>query len=411
MNKSLITSDQKPVSLVILGPHRCGTSALSGVLKHLGADIPETLMPASGDNPLGYFESLRVMAFNDKLLKALGSNWKDLSPLDLGSFAPQVFESFISEAVGILHEEFSAARLPLLKDPRICRLAGFWDEAFIRLGYQPLYIHTHRNPLETADSLKKRDGIPVEVGLLIWLRHVLDAEAATRGKTRVFTNYKALLDDWHPQVAQIEKRLGLSFHRNSITVRQDIDNFLSNVLHRQRRAEEDVSRSMQVADVVRDVFRILENWTSNAENPSNYNTLDHLRRRLDGSLDQVAIFMRAQEEDQKRLHENLRDRERDLHAYEKNVQERLEEITKISELLLESQKQREAEQKTHAAQIAALNRMLLEVQRQRDKEVLARAKSETHVRALLSSTSWRMTAPMRRMATFLRQNKNRFSNR
>ena len=293
MNSSRKKLVQKPVCLMVLGPHRSGTSALSGVLNHLGGDLPETLMPAGEGNAGGYFESLRVMAFNDKLLNALGSDWKDLSPLDLGSTTTQVFESFMSEAVQVLHEEFSAARLPLLKDPRICRFVGFWAEAFIRAGYEPLYIHTHRNPLETAESLQKRDAIPIELGLLIWLRHVLDAEAATRGRTRVFTNYKALLENWRTQIAQIEGTLGLTFHRNTGKVRQDIDDFLTDNLRHQQRALDDVRKSAQVADVVRETFQIFESWAGGAGNPSDYDALDALRSRMDGSLDQISTFVRA----------------------------------------------------------------------------------------------------------------------
>lgn len=293
MNSSRENSVQKPVCLMVLGPHRSGTSALSGVLSHLGGDLPKTLMPASEGNAEGYFESLRVMAFNDRLLNALGSDWKDLSPLDLGRVPDQVFESLMSEAVQVLQDEFSAARLPLLKDPRICRFVGFWSEAFSRAGYEPLYIHTHRNPLETAQSLQKRDGIPIELGLLIWLRHVLDAEAATRGRARVFTNYKALLEDWRAQTAQMEQALGLTFHRNTGKVRQEIDDFLTDSLRHQQRAPEEVRRSAQVADVVRETFQILESWAGGAGKSSDHDALDVLRSRMDGALDQVSPFVRA----------------------------------------------------------------------------------------------------------------------
>ncbi len=293
MKSSRETAVQKPVCLMVLGPHRSGTSALSGVLSHLGGDLPKTLMPAGEGNAEGYFESVRVMAFNDRLLNALGSDWKDLSPLDPGSTTAQVFEGLMSEAVQVLQEEFSAARLPLLKDPRICRFVGFWSEAFSRAGYEPLYIHTHRNPLETAQSLQKRDGIPIELGLLIWLRHVLDAEAATRGRTRVFTNYKALLEDWRTQIAQMEQTLSLTFHRNTGKVRQNIDDFLSDSLRHQQRAPEDVRRSAQVADVVRETFQIFESWAGGAGEASDHDALDALRGRMDGALDQVTTFARA----------------------------------------------------------------------------------------------------------------------
>jgi len=278
---------------MVLGPHRSGTSALSGLLSHLGGDLPKTLMPAGGDNVQGYFESQRVMAFNDKLLNALGSDWKSLTPLDPGSTIPQVFESLMTEAVQVLQEEFSAANFPLLKDPRICRFVGFWDQAFSRAGYEPLFVHTHRNPLETAQSLQKRDGIPIELGLLLWLRHVLDAEAATRGRVRVFTNYKALLEDWRVQITRMEQALGLNFPRNTGKVRQEIDDFLTGSLRHEQRAPEDVRKSAQVADIVRETFQILESWAGGSGASSDHDALDALRGRMNGALDQVTTLVRA----------------------------------------------------------------------------------------------------------------------
>ncbi|WP_286948686.1 hypothetical protein [Brevundimonas sp. UBA7507] len=293
MNSSRKKLVHKPVCLMVLGPHRSGTSALSGVLSYLGGDLPKTLMPAGEGNARGYFESRRVMTFNDRILNVLGSDWNDLSPLDPGSITVQVFESLVSEAVEVLQDEFSAAKLPLLKDPRICRFVGFWTEAFSRAGYETLFIHTHRNPLETAQSLQKRDGIPIELGLLIWLRHVLDAEAATRGKVRVFTSYKGLLEDWRGQIAQIEHTLGLTFHRNTGKMRSEIDSFLTGSLRHEQRTLEDVQKSAQVADAVRETFQILESWTGGAGDSSDHGALDVLRGRMDGALDVVTTFLQA----------------------------------------------------------------------------------------------------------------------
>lgn len=293
MNSSRKKLVHKPVCLMVLGPHRSGTSALSGVLSYLGGDLPKTLMPAGEGNARGYFESRRVMTFNDRVLNVLGSDWNDLSPLDPGSITVQVFESLVSEAVEVLQDEFSAAKLPLLKDPRICRLVGFWTEAFSRAGYETLFIHTHRNPLETAQSLQKRDGIPIELGLLIWLRHVLDAEAATRGKVRVFTSYNGLLEDWRGQIAQIEHTLGLTFHRNTGKMRSEIESFLTGSLRHEQRTLEDVQKSAQVADAVRETFQILESWTGGAGDSSDHGALDVLRGRMDGALDVVTTFLQA----------------------------------------------------------------------------------------------------------------------
>ena len=292
MNHTIGNAKAKPVILVVLGPHRSGTSALTGVLGQLGASLPQHLMPANDGNAAGYFESSRIKGFNDRLLAELGSNWHDVAPLDLAAMSPQVRESFLDEAVTLLKGEFAGARIPLLKDPRICRLLGFWQEAFDRFDHRPIYIHTHRNPLETAQSLAARHPLTVEMGLLIWLRHVLDAEAATRTAPRAFTNYQALLDGWRPEIARIETTTGFTFHRKTPTVLQQIDAFLTDSLRHQHRQPADVHRSALVSDLVRETFDIFEG-AGQGVSAADQDRLDGLRARLDNAVGMMTPLLQA----------------------------------------------------------------------------------------------------------------------
>src|SRR5260370_4970524 len=60
---------------------------------------------------------------------------------------------------------------------------------------EPCYVLAHRNPHAVMASLRARAGITPGFAALLWLRHVLDAEAATRGKARVVVSYEKLLDE------------------------------------------------------------------------------------------------------------------------------------------------------------------------------------------------------------------------
>ena len=68
-------------ALIVLGMHRSGTSAFSGVLNLLGVDLGAHLLPASNTNQSGYWEHEEIVAVHDRLLMALGSSWDDPSPL------------------------------------------------------------------------------------------------------------------------------------------------------------------------------------------------------------------------------------------------------------------------------------------------------------------------------------------
>src|SRR5690606_20636375 len=111
------------------------------------------------------------------------------------------------QALAILSTEFGSSRLFVLKDPRICRLLPFWIEVLEGFGAIPHVVCPIRNPLEVAASLKSRNGTDASLGQLIWLRHVLEAEIASRDLPRAFIRYKDLLHGWR----SVTLRLGSSF--------------------------------------------------------------------------------------------------------------------------------------------------------------------------------------------------------
>jgi hypothetical protein len=76
-----------------------------------------------------------------------------------------------------------------------------------------------------AQSLKTRNGFPVEFGLALWLRYILDAERGSRGERRQFTRYQdltrapaetverigsTLLDGWTPMTPEREQSVAHS---------------------------------------------------------------------------------------------------------------------------------------------------------------------------------------------------------
>ena len=54
----------KQTCILILGMHRSGTSALTGVLSLLDVYLGSELMPASEDNKKGYFENKNLYRIN-----------------------------------------------------------------------------------------------------------------------------------------------------------------------------------------------------------------------------------------------------------------------------------------------------------------------------------------------------------
>ena len=64
--------------LIVLGMHRSGTSAITGLLSKLGIALGTNLMVGDEYNEKGYFENSHIVSANDDFLRAIDSSWDDL---------------------------------------------------------------------------------------------------------------------------------------------------------------------------------------------------------------------------------------------------------------------------------------------------------------------------------------------
>jgi hypothetical protein len=111
---------------MVLGMHRSGTSSVAGTFAALGAAIPKTLIPAHPDNEKGFFESLVVADFNDRVLSSAWSMWYDWRKFNSGWYTSSVAKELKTQAARILTEEFKDEPIWVMKDPRFCRFFPFW---------------------------------------------------------------------------------------------------------------------------------------------------------------------------------------------------------------------------------------------------------------------------------------------
>ena len=204
----------RPGALLVLGMHRSGTSALAGVLGRLGVDLGALLMPATPDNPKGYFEHLEIVAVHEGLLAALGSRWDDVRPLPAGWWDGPAAAASRVALRAIVARDFAAAPCWGVKDPRLCRLLPLWQPLLREMAVEPRYLLVLRRPAEVAASLAARDGISAARARLLWLRHVLDAEAHSRGQRRAIVHYRDLVADragWSRLTERMARELAIDW--------------------------------------------------------------------------------------------------------------------------------------------------------------------------------------------------------
>ena len=279
--------------LVILGMHRSGTSALGGLLNLLGCDMPRRAIGGEGANPKGYFESAPLNKLNNEILASAGSAWDDWLPFNPEWEHSPTAVGFRRRADEILAGEYDESSFFFFKDPRNCRLFGFWRARLEAAGCRPLIISTLRNPWEVAQSLHSRDGLPVEYGLLLWLRHVLDAEAAGRDLPRFHTSYEQVLTNWSGLATRAAEELGIAWPRALASVAGDIEAFLEVGLRHFSADEARWQSNPLVSDWVREAYEILSRWVQQGEDKADHVRLDRLRATLDAAGPAFAQLARA----------------------------------------------------------------------------------------------------------------------
>ena len=195
-------------AILVLGMHRSGTSALTWLLGRLGAVLPSDAIDASGDNARGYWESQGLVKADDQLLRVVRSSWFDPRPLDFSRLSADGLRSRKTRIREAIESAWGDAPVLAIKDPRQCRCVPIIADVLAEMRIEPRALLMLRSPAEIARSLASRDGTTPAYAHLLWLRHMIDAERATRGMMRAVVDYDGMLDDWRATVARIAPLAG-----------------------------------------------------------------------------------------------------------------------------------------------------------------------------------------------------------
>jgi len=238
----------KARAILVLGMHRSGTSAITGVLHGLGVPLGSMLTPADPDiNAKGYWEHSAISDINERILRALEFSWLDERELPAGWWRNPVIAPLRAELVETLKREFGSHRLWAVKDPRLCRLLPLWLEILEEIGCAPIFILTTRDPSEVAKSLWKRNGIQTWKGALLWLRYMLDAETGSREFPRVVIDYDELLREWRVKLPLLAQQLSFEWPIPLVHAESALADFLDSSLRHEFRSPEDAKQGVDLA--------------------------------------------------------------------------------------------------------------------------------------------------------------------
>lgn len=280
-------------ALLVLGMHRSGTSALSGVLAQLGVEPPKTLMKPASDNPRGFWESKEIVAFHERLLASIGSVWSEWSEIDKASLGSEAAAEQIASLPDLIDQEFGDSGLFFVKDPRMCRFPEVWLSALTGKDIEAKAVISLRHPAEVASSLESRNRLGMVRSRLVWLRHVLDAEHSTRGIRRTFVPYTNLLASWRTEVERMARDLVLKWPVAPADAAPRIEEFLHAGLRHFSEAGNIEPASLH-GDWVGETYAILRRL-AREEDPAALQRLDEIRRDFNMAASAFAPAFREAE--------------------------------------------------------------------------------------------------------------------
>ena len=155
-------SEDDSVPVLVLGTHRSGTSAVTGLLATAGGLELGDVLPPTRANIKGYFESAAVVRTHNQVLAALDRDWTcpppDLKPEEL--------------PIEGLRDEIEALRShgrPWgVKDPRLLFMLPLWAHLLPEVRM----IAVVRDHEEVVRSLVARDGLDPGVADIITSAHI-----------------------------------------------------------------------------------------------------------------------------------------------------------------------------------------------------------------------------------------------
>lgn len=200
--------------ICILGMHRSGTSLLCEILHSMGVSFgtQDELIAGNTANPDGYFELKKLAELMMDIYIDAGKMSMDPCWLDLSTIPQSKKEWYCNRIYQCLYplvENCPEHQIFAIKHPRICILLPWLKECFDKMHVKVEYIAIIRNPLETAQSLWKRDCYPIDFGLHLWEKHNAAILSYAKLSDTLFLNHQMLFDDFDSTYQKIATFLHL----------------------------------------------------------------------------------------------------------------------------------------------------------------------------------------------------------
>ncbi len=206
--------------VIVIGMHRSGTSAVAGILHLNGIAMgsEKTFKPKPlPQNPKGFYENYDFRKINDQILKQVGYKVKSFDtdiPFVHASDRTVTKMGKLTEKQVFENTDWG------WKDPRTCLTLSEWLTLFEEKGLleETKVVFTTRSASAVAESLRKRNELHIDNGLMLWrLYHERALEALEQFPVpRFHFSYENLLNDSHSVCSRLFQFLGKSFETSMV---------------------------------------------------------------------------------------------------------------------------------------------------------------------------------------------------
>lgn len=211
--------------ILVTGMHRSGTSLVAMTMETLGISFgpQEAFYEADRWNARGYFERRDVMDINNRMITGLPRTKSGVSAV--AGQMRYLMEPNLHRILGrgpqfqddmrtVSNEIGSGA----VKDPRLCLTWSAWAE---RVDIESCVLSV-RHPLEVADSLRRRQRIPLSIGLRFWRYHIRALREITPTNLLV-VSLDSLIEQPGDEIELLIDRMGLEIDpKDGVTRFRDV---------------------------------------------------------------------------------------------------------------------------------------------------------------------------------------------
>ena len=359
-------------ALLVLGMHRSGTSAITRSLGLCGAWVGDEteLTGPNVENPRGFWERRDTRQICDRLLQTAGADWWKIATFDPEAIPHAVLveeRAKFAKVVSTLDERGTW----VLKEPRLCLLLPVLRDCVA----DPVCIHIFRNPLEVARSLQTRNGFGISAGLALWEAYNRRALTASENLPRLLVSHESLMLRPVETLDGVLERLAELALTELVKPNEDrLGKYINPSLYRRRATEEETYEFLSPSQ--------LALWRQ-------FCTGQILDREGDVAISRAARQHLFDLESAELSLNHHKDRASalgdELVARDGTVRDLASRTAKLNSELSNRQTAIKAREETIGAHEATIE-----------------ARNAT-IRALLDSTSWRVTAPLRAMSRGVRQ--------